>query len=123
MKHENLTGAVIEAGLKVHTALGPGLLEQPYKVCLLHELRKRDIPVRSEVALPVTYDGIRIDIGYRVDLLIEDLIVVEVKAVREIASIHKAQLLSYLRLGDKPVGMLLNFHVASFKQGIHRICN
>ena len=123
MKFEFISKNIIDAALKVHTALGPGLLEHPYLVCLKHELRRKDIRVESEVTLPIRYDGITIDIGYRLDLLVEDTLIVELKAVHQIAPIHRAQLLSYLKLSGKPVGLLMNFHLESLRDGIHRMVN
>ncbi len=121
IKHEQITGAIIEAACKVHSYLGPGLLEHPYLVCLKHEIAKAGLTVVSEMPLPIVYDGIVFDCAYRVDLLVEDQVIVELKAVTEVRALHKAQLLSYLRLADKPVGLLLNFHVPSLKLGLHRI--
>lgn len=121
MKHEEITGAIIEAACKVHSYLGPGLLERPYLVCLEHEISKGGLRVVSEIPVPINYDGMAFDCAYRLDLLVEEQVVVELKAVTEITALHKAQLLSYLRLANKPVGLLLNFHVPSLKLGIHRI--
>ena len=109
--------------MKVHSALGPGLLESTYEACLLHELRKQGLRVDRQVALPVVYDGVTIDLGYRMDLLVEDLIVVELKCVEEFTRIHLAQLLSYLRLSGKGVGLMINFHVEHLRDGIKRLVN
>jgi GxxExxY protein len=119
---ENLvTGHVIDAAMKVHTALGPGLLESAYKACLKHALIQRGIQVESEVILPVSYDGITVDLGYRMDLLVEDTVVVELKAVEKLHPVHKAQLLSYMKLSGKPLGLLINFCELHLKDGIQRL--
>ena len=115
-----VTGNIIDAALKVHTALGPGLLESAYEACLLHELHKRGMTAASQVALPVHYDGITIDVGYRVDLFVENLVIVELKAVERIHPIHCTQILSYLKLSKKELGLLINFHVEHLKDGIQR---
>lgn len=111
---------VLDAAMKVHTALGPGLLESTYQACLAQELRNAGLNVLSEVALPVVYDGIKLEIGYRIDLLVEDLVVVEVKSVEALAPIHFAQVLSYLKLSGKSLGLLINFNVVHLKDGIKR---
>jgi GxxExxY protein len=115
------SGAVIDAALKVHRALGPGLLEAVYERCLVHELRKRGHLIVQQLALPVLYDGICIDLGYRIDLLVDGAIVVEVKSVGKLAPIHNAQVLSYLRLGGYKIGLLLNFNVPYLRDGIRRL--
>lgn len=120
---EELTGKVIDAAMAVHSALGPGLFEEVYKVCLRHELAKRAAKVLSEVGLPVTYDGTLLDIGYRIDLLVDDLLIVELKSVERIAPVHKAQLLTYLKLAARPVGLLINFNVQHLRDGIARVIN
>ncbi len=117
------SGAVVDAAIKVHTALGPGLLEGAYEGCLVHELRKRGHLVVQQLSLPVLYDGISIDLGYRIDLLVDGGVVVEVKSVGKLAAIHSAQLLSYMKLGGYKVGLLLNFNVPRLKDGIRRIVN
>jgi len=116
-----ITGAVISAAMKVHSHLGPGLLESAYEACLAHELRKQNLRVAQQVGLPVTYDGERIDLGYRIDLIIEDLVIVEIKCVEAINPVHQAQLLSYIRLSGRNVGLLINFHVAHLRDGIKRM--
>ena len=118
-----ISGRIIDAALRVHTVLGPGLLESAYEVCFAHELRKRGLQVETQFPLPVTYDGVRVDLGYRLDLLVENEVVVELKAIETILPGHKAQLLSYLRLGEKRLGLLINFHVDRLKEGITRIVN
>jgi len=123
MTIDTITEQIIKCAMNVHSKLGPGLLEGAYEVCLLHEIEKTGIEVRSQVHMPVTYDDINIDIGYRVDLLVEDKVIVELKSVETITNLHKAQLLSYLKLGDKKVGLLINFNVEHLKQGITRMVN
>jgi GxxExxY protein len=120
---DRTTGQVVDAAIKVHSALGPGLLESAYRLCLAHELRKRGFPVQLEVPLPITYDGIKIDAGYRLDILVAGTVLVEVKAITKQHPIHEAQLLSYLKLGDYRVGLLVNFHVRQLKTGITRMAN
>jgi GxxExxY protein len=123
LKYPEVTGRIIDAALKVHSAIGPGVLESVYKTCLAHELRNGGIKVMTEVVLPVVYQGIRMDSGYRIDLLVEDLVIVELKCVDTLLPIHKAQLLTYLHLANKPIGVLLNFNVLHMKEGIKRILN
>lgn len=118
-----ITGSIISAAMKVHSALGPGLLESAYEACLLHELKKQGLSVEGQVGLPVLYDGIRIDVGYRMDLLVEDAVVVELKAVDQLNGVHEAQLLSYLKLSGKRAGLLINFNVRHLKDGIKRLVN
>lgn len=114
---------IIGAAIEVHRALGPGLLESAYEACLKYELEKRGLTVMSQVGLPVIYDGIKIDLGYRLDLLVEDSVVVELKAVNKMTAVHEAQLLSYLKLSGKNLGLLINFNVILLKDGIkRRIC-
>lgn len=112
---------IIGAAMRVHTALGPGLLESAYRACLIHELRKRGIVVSSEVGLPVIYEGEKIDLGYRIDLFVAGRVIVEIKCVEAINPVHKAQLLSYMRLSGRQVGLLINFHVERLRDGIKRM--
>ncbi len=123
MKINQVSGAIIDAAIKVHSALGPGLLESAYEACLLHELKKRGLTVSSQILMPVIYDGLEIDIGYRVDLIVENEVLVELKAVEKQLPIHEAQLLSYLKLSKKRVGLLINFNVHHLKDGIKRLVN
>jgi GxxExxY protein len=118
-----LTGRIIEAAMRVHSALGPGLLESAYEACLLYELRKAGLRVEAQVPLPVVYEDVRLDAGYRLDLVVERRVIVELKAVDAIAPIHHAQLLSYLKLSGLKVGLLLNFHVVHMRDGIKRMVN
>jgi GxxExxY protein len=118
-----VSGVIVDAAVAVHSALGPGLLESAYEACMVHELRKRGLRVETQVALPVVYESVQLEVGYRIDLLVENAIVVELKACEAIAPVHRVQLLSYLRLSGKPLGLLLNFHVALMKDGIVRMRN
>ncbi len=115
--HEDLTEQIIGAAIEVHRALGPGLLESAYEECLCHELNIRSIPFRRQVLLPVVYKGVNLDCGYRIDLVVNDLIVLEFKCVEHILPVHEAQLLSYMKMANKRVGLVLNFHVASLVRG------
>lgn len=116
----DLTREIISAGISVHRVLGPGLLESAYQKCLCREFVVRGIPFQREVPIPLEYKGIRLDCGYRLDLLVANRVVVEVKAMDAIAPIHEAQLLTYLRLGGWQVGLLMNFNVVVLKHGIRR---
>lgn len=117
---EELSSAVIGAAIEVHRELGPGLLESAYEACLGHELALRQIAFEWQVPLPVSYKGVHLDCGYRLDLVVNGQLVVELKAVEHLEPIHQAQLLTYLRLSRKRVGLLINFNVALLKQGIVR---
>ena len=112
---------IVDAAIKVHRALGPGLLESAYQYCLAHELRKRGRKVVTELVLPIVYDGQCLDAGYRLDMLIDDCIIIENKAIEELLPIHDAQLLTYLRLRDGRIGFLLNWNVKVMKNGIKRL--
>lgn len=115
-----ITRAIIGAAIEVHRQLGPGLLESAYLECLCRELTLRGIPFEREKPLPLEYKGIRLECGYRLDLLVEGCVVVEIKSMEALAPVHDAQLLTYLRLGGWRVGLLINFNVAVLKNGIHR---
>ena len=117
----NLTRQIIGAAMRVHTLLGPGLLESAYHACLVHELRKQGLRVESQVGLPVIYDGEKIDLGYRIDLIVCDAVIVEIKCVDAINPVHKSQLLSYMRLSGRQIGLLINFHVEHLRDGIRRM--
>lgn len=118
--HGEITERVIGAAIEVHRVLGPGLLESAYEECLCAELRERGIVHQRQIPLPVEYKGTRLDCGYRLDLLVEEVVVVEIKAVSSMESIHEAQLLTYLRLGGWRVGLLINFNVPLLRDGIVR---
>lgn len=123
MEVNAVTGQIIEAAMRVHSFMGPGLLESVYETCLVHEIRKRGLRASRQVAAPLVYDGIQLDAALRLDLLVEDAVVVEVKAVERLMPVHTAQLLSYLRLGDRRVGLLINFQVTHLRDGVKRIVN
>jgi GxxExxY protein len=123
MTINEITKAVIGAAIDVHGALGPGLLESAYEACLSWELVERGLAIERQKELPVVYKGIRVECGYRIDLLVEGCVVVELKAVDRLERIHEAQLLSYLKLSECPVGLLINFNVALLKHGIKRLVN
>lgn len=110
LEHEQLTEKIISAAIKVHSALGPGLLESVYEICMAHELSKLNLRVRRQVEVPIRYDGILLESGFRADLIIEEAVVVELKAVEKIAPIHEAQLMTYLRLSGIRIGLLMNFN-------------
>jgi len=118
---ERVATQVVAAALKVHRTLGPGLLESVYEACLCQELGQRDIPYACQVALPVTYDGMRLDAGLRLDLLVADRVIVEVKAVEKMQPLFEAQLLTYLKLSGLRLGLLINFNVPLLKDGIKRM--
>jgi GxxExxY protein len=121
---ENEIGdAIIASAMKVDTALGPGLLESAYETCLIYELEKQGVPVRRQALIPIRFEDLTIDNGYRADLLVGDRVVVELKAVESILPVHRGQLLSYLRLGGFKLGYLLNFNVARLRDGIVRMAN
>ena len=114
------SGQVVDAAMKVHSALGPGLLEAAYESCLEHELRKRGCSVARQVLIPLEYENVRLDAGYVADLIVNDRVIVELKAVAKLLPIHAAQLISYLRLGGFRVGLLINFHEPRLKDGLKR---
>jgi GxxExxY protein len=123
MDIEEIGHAVIGVAIKVHSIVGPGLLESAYEACPLYELEKQRLRVRSQVIVPIRYEELAADNGYRIDLLVDDAVVVELKAVATILPVHRGQLLSYLRLGGFKLGFLLNFHVAHMRDGIARMVN
>ena len=123
MTENEIGDAIIASAMKVHTSLGPGLLESAYETCLLYELEKLGLPVQRQILLSLHYEELTIDNGYRVDLLVGDRVVVELKVLEAIAPVHRAQLLSYLRLGGFKLGYLLNFNVARMRDGIVRLVN
>jgi GxxExxY protein len=119
----DLSGKIIGAAMKVHSALGPGLLESAYEACLVHELRKLGLKAETQVGLPIEYDGETVEAGYRIDVLVENVIIVELKAVEKVLPIHGMQLLTYLRLSGKRLGLLINFNVPHLRDGIQRVVN
>ena len=118
-----ITEAIIGAAIEVHRTLGPGLLESAYEACLVFELSERGFQVEQQKSLPVMYKGMRVDAGYRLDLLVNDTVIVEIKAIDKLAPIHSAQLMSYLKLSEKKIGLLINFNVKLLKDGLKRIAN
>lgn len=123
MKTNEITGEIIDAAIKVHRHLGPGLLESAYEAVLAYELRKRGLKVETQLTLPIVYEDVTLDVGYRLDLFVEDEIIVELKAVEKMIPLYEAQLLSYLKLKKKMIGLLINFHVVLLKDGIKRMAN
>lgn len=119
---DKITEKIIGATIEVHKALGPGLLESAYQECLFYELKALGYSVKKEVSLPIIYKDIRLDHGYRIDLLVEN-IVVEIKTVEQFTDVHSAQILTYMKLGDYPLGLLLNFNTKLLKNGIKRFIN
>jgi GxxExxY protein len=115
--------AIITAAMRVHTELGPGLLESTYTACLQYELGQAGIRSATQVGLPVVYRGVKLELGYRMDLVAEELVVVEIKSVDAVSPVHQAQLLSYLKLSGKSIGLLINFNVVHLKDGIRRFVN
>jgi GxxExxY protein len=118
---DRIARAAVDAGLKVHQSLGPGLLESAYEHCLMFELIQRGWRVERQVGMPISYGSMTLDVGYRLDLLVEDLVIIEIKAVDSLAPIHRAQLFTYLKLSGVKVGLLMNFNVRLFKDGVVRI--
>jgi GxxExxY protein len=118
---DELTEKVIGAAIEVHRSIGPGLLESAYQECLCRELSLRRIPYVSQVILPAEYKGVRLDCSYRIDLLVDSAVVVEIKAVAALEPVHKAQLLTYMRLGGWRIGLLMNFNVPALRNGIRRV--
>ena len=122
--HENeIAQAVVDSALKIHKRLGPGLFESVYETVLAYELRQRGLEVARQVSVAIDYEGVRFDEGYRIDLLVEGLVVIELKSVETVLPVHKKQLLTYLRLADKRLGLLINFNTELIKDGITRVAN
>ena len=123
MVNSNLTELIIGCAIKVHKALGPGLLESAYQECLYYELKKEGLSVEKEKSWPLVYDEVKLDCGYRIDLLVENQIIIEIKSVEALADIHLAQTLTYLKLSKHRLGLLINFNVVLLKDGIKRVIN
>ncbi|MEZ5423192.1 MAG: GxxExxY protein [Pyrinomonadaceae bacterium] len=124
LMHENeISGAIVDAAFKIHTTLGPGLLESVYEKVLAHELTSRGFDVKIQTPIPVVYEGVKLDLGFRADIIVNAKVVVEVKSVEAIAPVHPKQLRTYLKLMDRRLGLLINFNVDLIKQGIHRVVN
>ncbi len=118
-----ISGQVVDAALRVHSALGPGLLESVYEKCLQHELQRRGLEVKTQVGFPIVYGDIRIESGLKIDLIVMNEVIVELKAVDQILPVHESQIISYLRITGKRLGLLINFNVALLKDGIKRFAN
>jgi GxxExxY protein len=118
-----VTGQIIDSAMRVHSALGPGLLESVYEKCLQHELIRRGTEVKTQVGFPIVYGDIRIESGLKIDLLVMDEVIVELKAVESLSSIHESQIISYLKITGKKLGLLINFNVVHLKEGIKRFAN
>lgn len=123
MDFEAIAREIVDSAIKVHTRLGPGMLESAYEACIEYELVQRSLAVKKQIPMPVRYGDLAIDIGYRLDLVVEDAVVIELKSVKRLLPIHTAQLLSYLRAGDYRVGFLLNFNTVHMRDGIKRVVN
>ena len=123
MTENNITGNIIDCRLKIHKTLGPGLLESVYEEALAYELKRRGLPCDRQVEVPVVYDGIKMDIGFRADIIVDGKVIVELKSIESVLPVHKKQLLTYLKLSQKRVGLLINFNEDLIKNGITRIAN
>lgn len=123
MKINTITGKIVDRAYKLHSALGPGLLESVYERCLELDLREAGLIVQSQVGVPLRYKKLAFDTGYRLDLLVEDIVIIEVKSVEVLAPVHFSQLLTYMKLYNKPVGLLINFNSKYLKDGLHRLVN
>ncbi|MBK1990023.1 GxxExxY protein [Sphaerospermopsis aphanizomenoides BCCUSP55] len=123
MQENELTGLIIGSAMRIHTALGPGLLESAYEECLDYELKKANLNVGRQISVPLIYENVKLDCAYRLDLLVENKIIVEVKSVESIKPIHSVQLLTYLKLANCKLGLIINFNVLHLKDGIKRVAN
>lgn len=123
MTENEISKIVFESALKVHKVLGPGLLESAYEECMFYELKKSNLKVEKQKALPLIYEEVKLDVGYRIDIIVEDKFIVEIKSVEALNDIHLAQLLTYLRLSDCKLGLLINFNVKLLKEGVRRVVN
>ena len=123
MTENEISKIVFESALKVHKTLGPGLLESAYEECLFYELKKSNLKVEKQKSLPLVYEEVKLDVGYRIDILVEDKFIAEIKSVEALNDVHLAQLLTYLRLSDCRLGLLINFNVKLLKEGVRRVVN
>ena len=123
MTENEISKIIVDCAFKVHRALGPGLLESSYEECLFYELGKRNLKVEKQKALPLIYEEVKLNVGYRIDLIVEDKVIVELKSVESINDVHLAQVLTYLKLSECKLGLLINFNVALIKYGIKRVVN
>jgi GxxExxY protein len=122
-EYDNLTSQILKCAFEVHTALGPGLLESAYKECLSYKLAKSGLYIEKEKAIPIVFEDIKLECGYRLDILVENQIVIELKSIEALNDVHLAQVLTYLKLGNYKIGYLMNYNVSSLKNGIKRIVN
>lgn len=123
MHHNDITAAIIETSIDIHRRLGPGLLESVYRKILAYELRKREFHILEEQPIPVVWEDVHLELGFRADLIVDGMVIVETKSVESVHPVHKKQLLTYLRLTDKRLGLLINFNVDLLKNGIFRVVN
>ena len=123
MTENEIAKVVVDTAFKIHSRLGPGLLESAYQAIMVYELQNRGLKIEAEVPMPIQYDGIALDVGYRADILVEELVIIELKSVEKAALVHKKQLLTYLRLADLRLGLLINFGAPLIKNGITRVVN
>ena len=123
MTENEISKVVFECALKVHKTLGPGLLESAYEECMFYELKKSNLKVEKQKALPLVYEAVKLDVGYRIDIMVEDKFIVEIKSVEALNDVHLAQILTYLRLSDCKLGLLINFNVKLLKEGVRRVVN
>ena len=123
MRHNEITGMILETAIDIHRRLGPGLLESVYQKVLAYELRKRRCQVEEEKPIPVVWEEVKLDVGFRADLIVNGMVIIELKSIEAVAPVHKKQLLTYLRLADLQVGLLINFGEELLKNGIHRVVN
>ncbi|WP_428224210.1 GxxExxY protein [Flavobacterium sp.] len=123
MSEDEISKLVFESALKVHKTLGPGLLESAYEECLFYELKKLDLKVEKQKPLPLIYEDVKMDVGYRIDIIVEEKFIIEIKSVEALNDVHLAQILTYLRLSDCKLGMLINFNVKLLKNGVRRVIN
>lgn len=123
MTENEIARIIVDAAYKIHTEIGPGLLESAYQALLSHELKKRNLSIKTEVPMPLTYDGIHMDIVYPADIIVEDKVIVELKSIEKISEVHKKQLLTYLKVANKRLGLLINFGALLIRDGISRVAN
>ncbi|ROI09861.1 GxxExxY protein [Chryseobacterium sp. H3056] len=123
MNENEISRIIFEAGLKVHRQLGPGLLESAYEECLFYELRKSSLLIEKQKPMPLIYDEVKLDVGYRIDMMVERKVVIEVKSVEALTDVHLAQVLTYLKLSQCKLGLLINFNTLLFKNGVRRVIN
>ena len=123
MDINNISGEIVDSAIKIHKILGPGLLENAYEACMIHELESKGLDTESQVTLPIVYEDVKIDLGYRIDLLVNEKVIVELKSVEKVIPIYEAQILSYLKLSNIKLGLLINFNVTRMKDGIKRFAN